>query len=181
MLLRAMDSHQSKGAVATPEPRDSYVKKTWEEAVEGDDAVASTSSATKKRRFAAGQSSRYDSDAMGAQESVLAHPTGAPPGLFDFHTEAQKIRQSSPKDAKKLLQALKERAKTTKFLYQDRETLLLAVELYNCSNKVYVRQQAHATRRDTWRLQLGSTDTARLTSSIMVPLSSFQIPKASLQ
>lgn len=137
MLLQVMDSHQSKGVAAAAEPRDSYMKTTWEDSFEGDDSVPS---ATKKIRFSARQSSRDDADAVFAQDdSGPVHPTGAPPGLFDFHTEAQKIRQGSPKDAKKLLQSLKERAKATKFLYQDRETLLLAVELYNCSNKVYVR------------------------------------------
>lgn len=142
-----MDSHQSKGVAAPAEPRDSYVKTTWEQAFDGEDAETSSPSATKKLRFAAPQVSRDDVEAPRAQDgSGLAHPTGAPAGLFDFHTEAQKIRQGSPKDAKKLLQALKERAKATKFLYEDRETLLLAVELYNCSNKVYVRQQSHATR-----------------------------------
>jgi hypothetical protein len=180
MLLQAMDSHQSKGVTAAAEPRDSYVKSTWDEAFEGDDAIPPSSSATKRTRFAARQNSSDDAEALIAQDELgPAHPTGAPPGLFDFHTEAQKIRQGSPKDAKKLLQALKERAKATKFLYQDRETLLLAVELYNCSNKVYVRQQVHAPQPVAPTRKLGTT--ARLTSCIMVPLNPFQIPKASLQ
>jgi sulfur transfer protein SufE len=63
---------------------------------------------------------------------------GAPPGLFDFHTEAQEIRKNFPKDWKKRLQQLKERAKATKYFYNDRQTLMVAVDLYNCSNKVYV-------------------------------------------
>jgi len=64
-------------------------------------------------------------------------PLGAPEGLFDYHTEAQKILPNGGAKTPHMAE-LQHRAKRTKYYYKDKDTLLLAVELYNCSNKVCV-------------------------------------------
>jgi hypothetical protein len=143
MRLTAMNSHMTSSVAAQSDALSkahcSCAKKSRIDAFDRDEALPSDPTATKKLRC---DTNDHGTD-IAAMEPLKGlnkpmRPTGAPPGLFDFHTEAEGIRNNFPIDSKKRLQLLKERAKATKYFYGDKETLMVAVDLYNCSNKVYV-------------------------------------------
>jgi hypothetical protein len=158
MRLTSTDSLLTNGAAPnndTAKSSCSCAKKTsWTDAYDGDSTAQCATAATKKLRCAGIE---QDAAATEAKEDLECssrglRPTGAPADLFDFHMEAQEIRKNFSKDTKKRLQQLKDRAKATKFFYQDKETLMLAVDLYNCSNKVYVRDGYLECCRHTQRV-----------------------------